>query len=49
MREMINRWLARRAFNSLITLVDFVPMSCNDHNQFIASLDILRRLMDKDE
>jgi hypothetical protein len=49
MREMFNRFFARRAFNALIFWLDWnhdVINRQNDYNKTIEVLDILRRYMD---
>jgi hypothetical protein len=49
MRKIFNRFMARRSFNALSVFMSMVPMSHIDYNELIKSLDILRRLMDKEE
>ena len=47
MKNIFYRWLARRAFNSIYSLLAHVPMAHTDHNTFVEALDVLRRLQDK--
>jgi hypothetical protein len=48
MSAFIDRWIARRAFNALRFWMDRGGMSMSDHNQAIATLDILRKHIYKD-
>lgn len=49
-RRLINRWIARNAFNSLIWFLDTnAPLPANDHNICVDALDVLRKYLYTDK